>query len=332
MKHRFQTIIGSAMLSLGLALPVAAQEFTLRVANWIPNPNHPIAQALEIWADKVETESGGRIAIDVDKASIGKPAGQYDLVRTGVVDIGWGLLSLTPGRFELSQVIELPFLSPDGETGSRMATEVWQKHFSEREFTDTRLLAIHVNGAGHLHTKTPVTEIGDFAGQKIRTVGGGVSWLEALGATPVVLPATQSHEALARGVADGILFPWQAIKAYRLEELVTHHLEVPGGLYTVAFFFAMNPRSYARLPDDLKAVIDANSGPDTAAFFGAAWDEADRIARAEIEANPEHDIIAPSAGMMAEMNRRAEAITATWTALAQSSGIDPEAVLGDMRQ
>lgn len=332
MKQKLFGTLAGAVLSLGLALPAAAQDVSLRVANWIPNPNHPISKALEVWADKIEAESGGRIAVEVDKARIGKPGGQYDLVRSGVVDIGWGLLSLTPGRFELSQVIELPFLSPNGETGSRMATETYQAHFADQEFNDTRLLAIHVHGPGHLHTKTPVTKVDDMAGQKIRTVGGGVPWLEALGATPVVLPATQAHEALARGVADGILFPWQAIKAYRLEELVSNHLEIPNGLYTIAFFFTMNQGSYDGLPDDLKSVIDANSGPDTAAFFGAAWDEADRVAREALSADGSQTITQVSDETLADMRKRAVAITENWKALAEAKGVDAQAILDEMHQ
>jgi TRAP-type C4-dicarboxylate transport system substrate-binding protein len=40
------------------------------------------------------------------------------------------------------------------------------------------------------------------------------------------------------------------------------------------FVLAMSPSSYRTLPDDLKAVIAANSGKETAAWIGRVLDEA----------------------------------------------------------
>jgi TRAP-type C4-dicarboxylate transport system substrate-binding protein len=241
-------------------------------------------------------------------------------------------MSLTPGRFGLSQVIELPFLSPNGEKGSRLVTQLWKDKFSQKEFTDTKLLAIHVHGPGQLHTKTKVTSLKELAGQKLRTVGGGVQWVKALGATPVVLPASAAHEALARGVADGILFPWQAISAYRLGKLVPHHLEIPNGLYTIAFFFTMNKRAYDRLPGKMKAVIDANSGPDTAAFFGRAWDAADVRARKAVAADKSQTITTVDKAVLKELRGRSGAIIDAWKKMAAAKGVDGDAVIKALEQ
>ncbi|MFC6761371.1 hypothetical protein ACFQFQ_21045 [Sulfitobacter porphyrae] len=73
-----------AALSLAATLSQAA-EYNIRVGNWNPNSNHAVVNALNAWAEKIETESDGRIEVSVDKAIIGKPAGQYDLIRQGVV-------------------------------------------------------------------------------------------------------------------------------------------------------------------------------------------------------------------------------------------------------
>lgn len=311
---------------------VSAADFNLRIANWNPNPNHAIALALNEWAEKVNKESGGRINVTVDKAIIGKPAGQYDLIRQGVVDAGWGALPWTPGRFELSQVIELPFLSPSAEEGSRKVTKIWQEHFADKEFQDTKLLAIHVHAPGVLHTKSKVLSPDDLKGMKIRTIGAGVKWAEALGATAVVMPASKAHEALARGVADGILFPWDAVRSYRLEKLVPYHLEVPNGLYTIAFFFAMNKESYNSLPADLQAVIDANSGPETAAFLGRAWDKAAEDTRKQVAADGSHEINKVSDEVFADLKERSKAIVQNWKDSAKAKGVDADAVLSTLRK
>ena len=48
------------------------------------------------------------------------------------------------------------------------------------------------------------------------------------------------------------------------------------GLYTATFVLAMNPDSYNRLPDDLKAIIDETTGDGLAAKMGAVMDAADK--------------------------------------------------------
>ncbi|WP_428035251.1 TRAP transporter substrate-binding protein [Amphritea sp.] len=332
MKYLRHSLILAAAVLCNLVSIANAAEFNLRIANWNPNPHHAVSVALNEWADKINKESNGRIKVTVDKAIIGKPAGQYDLIKQGVVQAGWGALPWTPGRFELSQVVELPFLVPSAEEGSRKITQIWQKHFADKEFTDTKLLAIHVHSPGALHTKEKVTSPADLNGMKIRTIGSGVKWAEALGATAVVMPASKAHEALARGVADGILFPWDAIKSYRLEKLLPYHLEVPNGFYTIAFFFAMNQKFYDSLPADLQALIDANSGPDTAAFLGRAWDAAADKTRSDIAADPGHEINTVTAEVLSDLQQRSKAITADWKAKAEAKGIDADAVLAEFNE
>ncbi len=327
MKHLTSKILLALAVAILAPCTASAAEFNLRIANWNPNPNHAIALALNEWAKKVGKESGGRINVTVDKAIIGKPAGQYDLIRQGVVDAGWGALPWTPGRFELSQVIELPFLSPTAEEGSRRITKLWQEYFADKEFQDTKLLAIHVHSPGVLHSKEKVLSPDDLKGKKIRTIGAGVKWAEALGASAVVMPASKAHEALARGVADGILFPWDAVRSYRLEKLVPYHLEVPNGLYTIAFFFAMNKESYNSLPPDLRAVIDENSGPETAAFLGRAWDKAAQDMRKEVAADGSHEINKVSDEVFADLKQRSKTIVQNWKDLAKAKGVNADAVL-----
>jgi TRAP-type C4-dicarboxylate transport system substrate-binding protein len=57
------------------------------------------------------------------------------------------------------------------------------------------------------------------------------------------------------------------------------------GLYTQTFVVAMNKASYDKLPDDLKKVIDDNSGIETAALFGHAMDEGDKVGLAIAKKN-----------------------------------------------
>src|SRR5699024_1124374 len=96
------------------------------------------------------------------------------------------------------------------------------------------------------------------------------------GATTVEMPVPAVPESLSKGVIDATLLPWEVTASLKSSELVHNHTEFPGApSYTSAFVIAMNKSVYDNLPDDLKAVIDANSGLEfsaNAAKLSAAAD------------------------------------------------------------
>ncbi|MEM8878421.1 MAG: C4-dicarboxylate ABC transporter, partial [Pseudomonadota bacterium] len=66
----------------------------------------------------------------------------------------------------------------------------------------------------------------------------------------------------------------EVVPALKFQELTGHHIETPGprGLYAAIFVLAMNEAKYAAMPDDLRAILDANSGLAMAKAAGALWD------------------------------------------------------------
>ena len=101
--------------------------------------------------------------------------------------------------------------------------------------------------------------------------------LAELGAEPVGMPVPQTTEALSKGVIEGTTVPWEVTPSLKISELVTNHTGFSGeyGLYTQTFGVIMNLDSYNRLPDDLKKVIDDNSGLETSRQFGRVMDMVD---------------------------------------------------------
>ena len=82
----------------------------------------------------------------------------------------------------------------------------------------------------------------------------------SLGATPVGMPVPAVPEALSKGVIDATVIPWEVTGALKVNELVSNHTTFgEDSLYTTTFIFAMNKDRWNALPDDLKAIIDANS-------------------------------------------------------------------------
>ena len=72
---------------------------------------HAMSQWLIKWSDNLEKDSGGRITVKRFPGSQMGPMQQhYDFARTGQADVAWFLHGATPGRFPLTEIIQLPYL------------------------------------------------------------------------------------------------------------------------------------------------------------------------------------------------------------------------------
>ena len=282
--------------SATLALPALAQQtVTLRLHQMLPPQATIPARAIVPWAQKVEAESGGKIKVQLFHAMQlgGAPPQLFDQARDGVVDLTWTVLGYTPGRFPKTEVFELPFMSGSAEQSSKAIQEYVEK-FAADEFKDVKLIAVHTHGPGLFHTKTPVTGLESLRGMKVRGGSRIISnMLTKLGATPVGMPVPAVTDALSKGTIDGTTIPWEVTPSLKVTELVRNHTTFAGkeGLYTQTFAFSMNKASYDKLPPDLKAVIDKNSGIETAAMFGRAMDEGDKVGR-QIAERAKNNIVA----------------------------------------
>lgn len=323
-----------AAASLALTAGAAsAQEYTLRMHQFLPAQANVPMQVLDVWADAVERDSGGRIEIEryASMALGGTPPELMDQVLDGIADIIWTVNGYTPGRFPRTEVFELPFFVNDARAASAALWQMYEEHMQD-DFAGVHMLATWVHGPGMFHTSTPVTHPSDLQGMKIRGGSRGVNDLLTLvGAEPVGLPVSGIPEALSRGVIDGTTIPWEVTGALRVQELVSNHTEIEGpGLYTLTFSFAMNQDVYDDLPEDLQQVIDNNSGLAFSIFAGGTQADADGPARA-VAVERGNNIITVSEEDAAEWVTVVQPLYATWVADMESRGIDGQALIDEAR-
>ena len=326
--------LGAAASTLFAGTALAQQTMTLRLHQMLPPQATIPAKAIVPWAQKVEAESGGRIKIQLFHAMQlgGAPPQLFDQARDGVVDITWTVLGYTPGRFNKSEVFELPFMSGSAEQSSR-AFQAYVEKFAADEFKDVKLIAVHTHGPGLFHTKAPVTGLESLRGMKIR--GGSRiinNMLTKLGANPVGMPVPAVTEALSKGVIDGTTIPWEVTPALKVSELVKNHTTFAGqqGLYTQTFAFSMNRSAYDKLPADLKKVIDNSSGIETAAMFGRAMDEGDKVGRAIAE-KAGNNIVALDVAETQRWRRTAGTVETDWVNEMKGKNIDGAKLASEAR-
>ena len=324
MKHSLRTMLAAACLA-GAAQLAHAADVTLRFHQFLPPQATIPSKAIVPWAQKVEKDSGGRIKVQHFPSMQlgGKPPELFDQAKDGVADIVWTVLGYTPGRFPKSEVFELPFSSGLAEPASRAFQEYVEKHAMD-EFKDVKVIAVHVHGPGLIHSKDPIARLEDIKGVKVRGGSRVVNiMLEQLGATPVGMPVPAVGESLSKGVISATTIPWEVTPALKVQQIVKNHTGFSGeqGLYTQTFVVAMNKGAYDKLPADLKKVIDANSGAETAALFGRAMDEGDKVGL-DLAKKAGNRIIMLDAAETQTWRRTASAVRDIWFKEVGGKGID----------
>ncbi len=330
-----QSILVGVVVLLAAKLGAAAafaQDVTLKLHHFLPPQAIAQTEFLEPWAEKIAAQSGGRIKIDIYPAMQlgGKPPQLYDQVRDGVVDLVWTVPSYTPGRFPKIEVFELPFITASAEATSQAVMEYADKHL-QGYFPGVRPLLFHVHAPGLLHMNDrPIRRLEDLVGAKLRAPTRAITeTLNQLGAVPVGMPAPQVPQAISRGVVDGTVFPYEVTLPLRIHEITDSHTTIwdGRGLYTTVLMLAMNQRAYEDLPEDLRAIIDANAGMAIAGDIGRVWDEAEAPGRAAAEAEGDQFIDLDAA----EIDRwkfGSEPVVTRWV---ESIGDDGQALLDDAR-
>jgi TRAP-type C4-dicarboxylate transport system substrate-binding protein len=146
------------------------------------------------------------------------------------------------------------------------------------------------------------------------------------------MPVPAVTEALSKGVIDDTTIPWEVTPALKVSELVKNHTTFAGkeGLYTQTFAFSMNKASYDKLPADLKAVIDKNSGIETAAMFGRAMDDGDK-AGLGIAQRAGNNIVALDLAETQRWRRTAATVETDWINEMKGKNIDGAKLVSEAR-
>ncbi|HPD92598.1 MAG: TRAP transporter substrate-binding protein [Rhodobacter sp.] len=327
-------LMGAAAAMAVTAGTAQAQEYTLRMHQFLPAQANVPHLVLDVWADNVERDSGGRIRVEryASMALGGTPPELMDQVMDGVADIVWTVNGYTPGRFPQTEVFELPFFVADARAASSALWQMYQEHMQE-DFAGVHMLGMWVHGPGIFHTSTPVRHPSDLQGMKIRGGSRGVNDLLGLvGAEAIGLPVPAIPESLQRGVIDGTTIPWEVTTSLHVAELVHNHTEFEGpGLYTLTFSFAMNQDAYDNLPADLQEVIDRNSGLEFSIFAGGTQADADGPAR-QVAVDAGNNIITIPEADAQEWRDVVAPLYETWTADMADRGIDGQALIDEARQ
>ncbi|MBM3539608.1 MAG: TRAP transporter substrate-binding protein [Alphaproteobacteria bacterium] len=267
---------GAVLLLAGAGSAQAQQKFEMKLAYFVGD-QHAMSQWLIKWSEGLEKDSGGRITVKrFPNAQMGPTPQHYDFARTGQADVSWFLHGGTPGRFPLTEIVNLPFMVGSAEIGTKVLNDAeLRSKYLDAEHRGIKLLMLLTHQPGGPHTtKKPIRTLDDFKGLRLRFASPTVRDLVAgLGATPVGVPPTEIAEQLQKGTIDGTFIDYGGAGiAFRLGGIVKYSTELYA--YVTSFGVGMNEDFWNKLPADLKKlVMDSMTGKEKE--VGEAWDGLD---------------------------------------------------------
>ncbi len=263
-------------MSLSFTLPASGQvkPIELNYSTHFPG-TAKLAILQKEWADEIGKRTNGRVKITLFYGGTLTPPDRcYEGVVNGVSDIGNSIFGLSRGRFPLTEVADLPLGITDMLAFARAFNEYFKK-FQPKELDDVKVLYLYASSASQMHTKKPVYKLEDLKGMKIRSGALIAKITKALGAIPVVTPVTEAYDVLSKGVADGVLIPYEAIESFKLAEVIKFTTEISKSAAGGGHYIVMNKSKWNALPPDVQKIIE-KVDEEWIDKTGKAWEELDR--------------------------------------------------------
>lgn len=251
---------GVAALVIGICAASGADAQERLLLTSLAPAGGPHSTFYNAWAKRVNDASNGTLAIEVrDGFSLATFANSYERTMDDVVQIGWIQLALVAGKFPLSSVTDLPFMSDGGVHCSVASWRLYKSGLVDKEFEGIVPLWFGCLGQNGLHFSKALSANDNLGGRKIRVASRLASqMIEAMGGTPISMTVENVYESLQRGTLDGAVTSWPAFGPQRFAEVTNYHLEVPIGS-TVSLFF-MSRKKFDSLPDAAKKALMDNAG------------------------------------------------------------------------
>jgi TRAP-type C4-dicarboxylate transport system substrate-binding protein len=249
----------------------------LELSTFAP-PTDRLTIMLQEWCDEVGKRTDGRVKVNLHPgATLTTPSQTYDSVVKEIIDIGFGPMGATTGRFPLMEVMDLPLGLKSAYRASMLSMDLF-KTFKPKELSDVKVLFMLSSPPAYLQTRKPIRNLEELKGTKLRAVGGTTTKVTAaLGAVPLALGPTDVYDALSKGVADGAIVISDALCQLKWGEFLKYTTLNTRTSYVNSGYFVMNLNRWKSLPPDVQEIIDGLSS-EYLEKMSKLWDQKEKDA------------------------------------------------------
>ena len=325
----------SLLAALLLCLPVLAlaQDKTqsVRVSTWVP-AQHALNPAIQAWADSMKKASGGSInPILFPSEQLGKAFDHFDMARDGLTDFAFVNPGYQPGRFPIFAAASLPFEISNSKAGSA-AIDAWYRNYAAKEMKDVKFCFAFAHDPGAFHSRKKVVLPADVKGLKVRPATATVGqMITLLGGTNVQASAPEARDAIERGVADTLTFPWGSLSLFGIDKVVKYHMDVP--LYVTPFVMVMNQDKFKAMSPAQQKAVDSHCTTEWAEKVGTAWADFEIAGRTKLLADKANrEIYSLSPEQLAAWKTAVAPVEKQWADEVKKRGDDPAPILKALQQ
>ncbi len=303
-----------------------AGPITLTYANFPPASTFPCVQ-MERWAKELEKRTGGKVKVQTFPGGTLLPAKNiFDGVISGTADIGNFAMSYQPGRFPVSEAIDLPVGFNNARAASMALFDLIQK-YQPKEFAKVKLITVFTCPPADIMTKMPVKSVRELKGMELRTSGTGTDVLRKIGAIPIGMPQSEAPEAIQKGIVKGNVSSMEILKDFNFASYLPYATEA--NLFVVSFAVVMNKEKFNSLPEDVKKAIDSLSR-EQAEWTGAYVDNHVKEALEWSKKKYNHQVIPLSAADRNEITRLTKPIIDDYVKRITSQGLPGKDIIKDV--
>ncbi|WP_366555105.1 C4-dicarboxylate TRAP transporter substrate-binding protein [Aquibaculum sediminis] len=274
-------------------------------------PNHATTRGQQVFADKVEAATDGRITFEVfPGGSLVPAAASLSGIRDGMATGGYVAGTYTPSDLPLTNTIaDLGWLNPDPLLMAIASTDYninnpdlqdeWARH-------NVVFLAGYASNPYRLMCREEVVTLDDISGKKIRMPGG--AWdrvATALGATSVNVPSSEMYTGLERGSIDCAVNGADALSSFSLWDVTDTLNMIAFGTYFSGVNVSVNSSFWNDLSEEDRQILIDESAR-ALVMTQHFYDEDEHSTLAEAEEKPTK-IVEPSEDLSEAVHEFAQA-------------------------
>lgn len=310
---RFLAVCAGALAVSFSASVLADKPVTMRFSNFAGPTSFLTNGIFEPLIEDIETDSEGTLKIQMfSGGTLVKPEDAFDAVRRGLVDMAWSLTGYNPGRFKAAGVTEVPFQASNVHEGSAGVWALYENDLMDG-FDGVYVFGLSSSAVALLHSGKEATSLDDFKGERVRAAGPLASAsIEALGLTPIGLPASQVAENLSKRVLAGSVNDWVALQTWQIADFVKYHIDAPLGAATA--YVVINKKKFDSLSEPAKAALAKHGGQAFVTRWSDSLESENQRIKAELLQDKAHTVITPTPEELAVYQDKVQGVVNEWIA------------------
>ena len=318
----------ATLLAVTMTPVTYGQEIKLTYANFPPAPTFPCVQ-MERWAKEVEQRTQGKVKVQTFPGGTLLAAKNiFDGVMSGTADIGNFAMSYQPGRFPVSEAVDLPLGFQSAKVASLVLYDLIEK-YRPKEFEKVKIITLFTCPPNDLMTSKPVRSLADLKGMELRVSGTGAEVIKRLGGIPIAMPMSDTPEAIQKGIVKGIVSSLETLKDFNYAAYCPYATEA--NLFVVSFAVVMNREKWESLPADVKKVID-DMRREQAEWTGDYVDRHTKESLAWSKDKYNHQVFQLSKKDRMEIPKLVQPMLDEYTKRTEAQGVPGKKIVGDVQQ